>query len=467
MKYMLRQLEIIEYKYLLRILLTIGVEEFAFRYIKDEDQIPLFIHMTIHFQEILYMYSIVSKIILKRFHDRDISISDLNRQFLMLNLKYIINKLPKFDVLWNKDITIVKPLSYKRVIIRKQILEQTNQEKRLREEAILQSEKILNEILEEYNASLIAQRSYRLQQQQSSQRQFGQQLSQQQLGQQLSQQQYQQQIHPYQQLILPKSKEINLHQILSHNSDIDNIPLKKRKNENYEMILEEIKYKNILSQLLDDARNMSFILLIDVQNIFKYIYSKLSFRERYIKMQEIFEKLDGTKPDTEDIKLYVKESIDDVFLVRKILKAIDKKKVYYVFITQKNLEAPESWIKVIRESTNSIIIGIACKDFDMDMDCYLTSFKENPMDDYVLLLIKIFFSILYDYYDKHYNMRLEKLIEKKNEIEESMPHYKSEKYYRTLNRLNIVSKKLRTSKNPIPMTIDVSFDLRKDWISKK
>jgi hypothetical protein len=122
----------------------------------------------------------------------------------------------------------------------------------------------------------------------------------------------------------------------------------------------------------------------------------------------------------------------------------------------------------MHEDLELMLLGVACKHFESGQDCYkIDSFKENPMDDYVLLLIKTYFLILFDSYDMQYNCQLYNLNKKVIEMEQRHPYFITQRFINTLNKCKKKLTQLRSSKNPIPIAIDISLDLRQDWITKR
>jgi hypothetical protein len=261
-------------------------------------------------------------------------------------------------------------------------------------------------------------------------------------------------------------------QVITHKSRLrlpNDDRVKIRKESNYQFLLHELEEKQILTLLLSMSQNQSYILFFDIQNIYNTFYPEMSFKHRSRKIMDFMSLPMDDQEWMGEIESYVRECLDNELLVEKIIRAIRKQKVYYVFITQKDLGTPESWMEIMNQNDHSILIGVACKDPETGMDCHLnpTELKENPMDDYVLLLLQTCFLIVFDSFDYQHNAQLRSMIEKINEMEDNVPMFMSQKFIQSMYSLKGRLKKLRTVKNPIPIAIDVSFDLRRDWIIKK
>ena len=231
-----------------------------------------------------------------------------------------------------------------------------------------------------------------------------------------------------------------------------NDPHLRRKQANIRRVLSGLSRigRDILERAL--RREAEVILLLDVKNIMRTLFPQSGPGQDR-------ERVEHGHPSL--LRMAVERFLPSP---SDVLTLLDHDRCYAVWIDQGDLvEDPVVWL-----DEASAYLRISCAD-ENGADCYKTTDRKNPMDDYVLLLLNDLFLRANAETERVLNERAAGLLRDIRTLEEAVrDRYEEGAGVDTLLRITgeirALKRSIRRLKNPIPEPVIVSGDRYRDFI---
>ncbi|NDE13753.1 hypothetical protein EBZ80_02370 [bacterium] len=217
--------------------------------------------------------------------------------------------------------------------------------------------------------------------------------------------------------------------------------------------------KGALAWIMERANNHHFIFLVDAQNLLWTIYGEVSFYRRK-------KLLEGFLRDPDRAKAFLRDALGRLYpRLTEALEALEASRTLTVVVNQGDIsDATElhAW------SDNLLEVSLPCVDPGTKKDCFVSGDFENPMDDYAILLLRRVLEDLSAEWEKQKHRTLRRHRDRIVALHRQVGRYPSQDFQQVLTRISDLQKQARQAereRNPYPVVLDLSFDLRRGWNS--